>query len=422
MNNKFLIIIFFGLLLLPLTSAYFVKDHLYWTINGFETVNSPITQKCQDKLDIVLDGLVATDIPVLHYSDEKFMSYVSTHTRGSGYLACMEEAGSDEDLQCFCIGIGLHNVQDHFAHTDEGLVPKYIKKYVTSNLVGHMQIEKNYENQHMDYLTENNNEIMTSGTLSYYNSIVCDNLFEETGGDYKYVELLNDLSDIDMRNDVNIFCNGYKGTGFYNTVYNQKLQLPWWFWGIGGGLIILGLTLSGFTAFTGRTRWKWVLVAMYSLIAVLGALILISLWTNNTWRWIEFLIELPLINILIFFLIILISIILTSLKTKWKWLIILLLIGGSITIYLLGVGVIRVSSQDIEYYHTTVQTATNNFLKTGNLIYDDNSGLSYVDRNGNKVKGALSEAEGIFNYLMAPIIIIVFASINAFLFYKTYKK
>jgi len=377
MKKKILLLIMFGILLLnliPLTSAFFVKSHLYWNIKGMQDVQSPITELCSDKLDILLDGVVATDIPVLHYFDEQFMSYISTHTRGSGYEACLIRAGTDPELQCFCYGVGLHNIQDHFAHAEGGLVPKYLSKYFSSNLVGHMTVEKSYENKHME-LVENSN-IVSSGTLDYYNKRVLDNLFEEKGGSYKYLLLLEDMSGIDMRNDANIFASGYKGVGFYDTVYGKKLSLPWWFWSLSIGLIIIGFGVSIVLLIVKGASWKYFLIGIYLILGIIGILILVSFFSGNTWQWIQ------------------------------------------LSIMILP---IRVSDSDISHYDNLVQQATNRFLATGYLPYDDNSGLTYWDSEGNYVEGALSQAEKKFQYILLPIVILLFIALNAFLLYKTFK-
>ena len=112
------------------------------------------------------------------------------------------------------------------------------------------------------------------------------------------------------------------------------------------------------------------------MIALIGLLILLSLYTNNSWEWVRMAISMVPIS---------------------------------------------VADSDITFYNDAVQRATNQFLQTGNLLYDDNSGLSYVDRDGIKVSGALGEAEKSFQYIILPIAILLFALLNMFLMYKTFK-
>lgn len=264
-------------------------------------------------------------------------------------------------------------MMDNFAHTEIGLVPKYLSKYFSSNLAGHMIIERDFENKHMALVE--NEKVVTGGQLDYYDSINCDNLFEQTGGDEKYLNLLNEMSGIDMRNDINIFCNGYHGSDFYSTVYEQKLSLPWWFWGLSIGFLIIGIGVAVLFIIFGKTAWKYSLVFLYLMIALLGILILISFFTDSTWQWIN---------------------------------------------YTISIIPIEVTNADVTYYNDVVQQATNQFLQTGNLLYDDASGRTYVDRNGNLVEGALGQAEKSFQYVILPILITLFVMLNLALIYKSF--
>lgn len=373
--KKILIAFIFIMMLLPLTSAFFLKDHIYWTLKGFEDVDSPITQLCSDKIDIVMDGNTAADVPILHYFDKDFLSYISTHTKGSGFNYCMSRAGTDTDLRCFCLGLGLHNTQDSFAHNEGGLVPKYLKRYFSSNLIGHMTTERDFQNKHQEYVK--NDQIISSGLLDYYDGRILDNMFEQSGGDIKYLNLMNEISGLDMRNDVNIFANGYKGQGFYDTVYNKRVSLPWWYWGISFGFIIIGLGVALFYFILGKSNLKYIFVVFYILLALVGILILLSFYTNNTWQWVQ---------IAVMF------------------------------------NPIRVSSNDIEIYSSAVQEGTNNFLKTGILQTDDNSGLSHIDSEGISVKGALSEAEKSYQRILIPIAVVLFTTLHIFLTYKIFRR
>lgn len=379
MNKKLMLsLIAFGILLtmcMAPVSAFFTQDHEYWTIKGFRDVDSAITDQCGNMLDVVIDGNTAADVPVLHYFDDEFMSYISTHTRGSGYLACLERAGTDKELQCFCYGFGLHNVQDHFAHTEGGLVPTYLDKYYSSNLVGHMTTELSFQDKHMELVKDQDADLYSQ--IQYYDGIILDNLFEETGGEYKYLGLMNEISGLDMRNDANIFANGYKGQGFYSTVYKEKLSLPWWFWGLSFGIAIFGFGVAILFIIFGKTNWKYLMVFIYLMIALVGILIVLSFFTGNTWQWIQMSIR---------------------------------------------VVPITVADSDITHYDSVVQEATNQFLKTGKLQYDDNSGLSYVDRNGNQVTGALAQAEKAFQFIMLPLILLGFILMNIALSYKTFSE
>ena len=54
------------------------------------------------------------------------------------------------------------------------------------------------------------------------------------------------------------------------------------------------------------------------------------------------------------------------------------------------------------------------------MPFEDNSGLSYTTSKGESTEGALIKAEGNFKYLLLPILAVIFALINVFLFYKTF--
>jgi len=382
MNNKILLITMLALMLvaLPMVSAEFTTSHIYDTLSAWDQVDSVITQKCAPYLDVVLDGQTADDIPVLHYFDEKVMSYISTHTRGSGYEACLEEAGSDVELQCHCLGRGIHIVQDSFFHTKDGVVPKYLSKYASTNLIGHMTVERNFETKLIQKLKDTSDHLYTSGKLDYYNSIVCNSFLVQEGGDAKYIELMNTASGIDMRNDINIFCNGYKGTGFYDTVYNQKLVLPFWFWAVSIGLTMLGAALVLLSLMFGKTNWKWLLILEGIILLAIGLTILIAFFTNNTWSVVQYAVEIP---------------------AKF--------------------GILSVSDKDVTDYTAKAIDATKAFLQNGVLKYDDSSGLTYVDKQGNVVLGALGQSETTGIWALR-LFIAVFILLNVWLVYKAFRR
>ena len=239
----FLMLCLIMVLVIPNTSAFFTRSHEYWTAQGFEEVgNTGVVKECSDRLDIVLDGNHFTDTSVIHYFDDEFMSYVGSHTRSISVNECFNRAGGDTDLRCFCHGMALHNTQDSFSHLTDGLVPIHLQKFASPNLFGHMQAESDFEKKHMKLIDQKTGGV-TTADLDYFDSILLDNFFEQTGGDIKYVEMANAISGLDVRNDINIFANGYKGKGFFDTVYDKKLKLPWWFYGISLGMIFGGIIL-----------------------------------------------------------------------------------------------------------------------------------------------------------------------------------
>lgn len=379
-KKKLLSLLLFSILLLaiiPQVSAYYWLFHEKNTIQGFSEIDSALTRECGDMLDIVVDGAAAADIFVIHYTDEnKVGSYISTHTKFAGYQKCLQYAGTDTELKCFCYGVGLHNVQDNFAHNEGGIVPKYLKKYFTSNLVGHMAVENSFETKHITYMEETNNPVYTSGRLDFYDENICNNLFEQTGGDPKYLETLAKISGLtltEVKRDANAICNGYKGSGFYATVYEEKISLPAIFWWISIGMIILGVLFPIIVFIVlplvfkiSTSRWKWLLILLFILVALIGVALIVSIYTGVTWAW----------------------------------------VNGALKIL-----PVRVNDADIKYYDNLVQEATNDFLLSdGNLIYEDNSGLSYRGADGVWKDGALSQAEGPYKLLLifgiAPYIIL----------------
>jgi len=375
--KKILTLLLLGIFLVsvvPLTSAYFFKDHTYWVLKGFDEVDSPITQRCRPYVEQVLNGNHGSDIPVIHYFDEKVTSYIFTHQR-SAYLTCQEEAGGDEELFCFCIGNALHEIQDFNSHSENGLVSKYLRKYGFTNLFGHMVIERNFENKNQQMNA--NDQIMNQ--VAFYDSRVLDLLFEETGGDVKYLEMLNEMSGIDMTQDAKVIRSGYQGeSSFYNTVYADKVKLPFWGWALAILLILFGLGATIGIIWFGKTNWKWLAVLIWVIVAIAGFIILFSFFTGTTWKITTFIIEQPP-----------------------------------------KIGYLGVSDKDVIYYNQLIQEATNNFLETGNLIHDDASGLSYVDRFGVFHKGPLAQAGNTFKYIILPIFVALFVLLNAFLLYKT---
>lgn len=385
MKKRLLFLIFaLCLFLIPFAESYFTKDHTYWVLKAMSEVNSPITQLCAGKEQLLIDGNVGTDSVVLHYFEDTqtsgFKSYVFTHSRGAGFDECMRQAGSDPDLKCFCIGAGTHQVQDSFSHLDGGLVALYLKKSFAPNLLGHMVIEKDFELRHMALIEENDpsfaSKVEEYAGFSEYSSL-CNSFFEDKGGDYKYVQLLNDMAGINVVQDLNLFCNGYKDTSFYDYVYNEKVKLPTFVWAICFGLILIGLGMMYIAIRYGTTSWKWIIVFIFLIIAVLGGLILVAIQTNNTWSWISAGLTIP---------------------TK--------------------LGLLSVSEYDLNDYNQKVLDATKQFLETGDLPHDDVSGLSYVDSEGNKVNGALSEAESSFKFVLLPIIVVILTIFTVWMFKK----
>jgi len=379
MNKKILTFFLLGLMMfsvVPSVSAFFFKDHTYFVLKGFEEVDSPITARCRPYIEQVLNGDWGSDIPVTHYFDKKVTSYIFTHQRAA-YLTCQEEAGGDDELFCFCVGSALHQVQDINSHGTDGLVVNYLKKYGSSNMLGHMVIERSFEKQNQESLA--NDPLVNQ--VNYWDDKVLDLMFEETGGDVKYLEMLEEMSGINMVQDAKVIRSGYQGEGFYDAVYKDKVSLPFWGWAIGILFILFGIGATVLILWLGKTNWKFLAVIFWIILAILGAIIIYSFISGTTWQITTFLIEQPA-----------------------------------------KLGYLKVSQADITLYNQRVQASTNEFLKTGNLNVDDASGLSFVDRNGVYHEGALDKASSTFKYIVLPIITVIFTIFQSFLIFKSFKK
>lgn len=373
MSKKVISLLVLSVLLisiLPFVSSAFTHSHIASDIELFDTVNSPITQQCRPYLDFVLDGDTSTDLGVLHYgSNSKITSYIYPHTRG-GYKTCLKEAGADVQMQCFCYGNALHIIEDNFYHTENGIVTKTLKKYLGTNYFGHMVVEKNAENMDMKELQKENPELYAE--VMAYDARTLNSLFPELGGDSKFMTLTNQVAGIDMSNDARIFRSGYVGEGFYSTVYQDKVSLPFWAISIPLVLILLGLVYAGLMLKFGKTNWKWLAVLIAVILLAIAGVIIYSFLTGTTWKITTAIIEIPP-----------------------------------------RIGYLAVSQTDFTYANNLEHKAKQKFLETGELPYDDVSGLSYVDRNGNYVQGALNKAEtGSFFLITLLLLISVILLLN----------
>lgn len=365
---------------MQMASAAFTTEHLYWTAHEFNSIDSAITQQCAGKLEIILDGNTGADVPVLHYYDNDFMSYVFTHTR-NGYQECLQYAGTDTDLLCNCYGGGTHIVQDNFFHNNNGVVPTHLEASATPNLIGHMIIEQSFEVEFLKFLDETNDPMYENGQLDYYNSIVLDTYLN----DKKYIDQLNHVTGLDTRNDINIFSNGYKGEGFFDTVYDQKVTLPWWFYALSWGMTIFGLGMSlAIMLFARRKGYAFWLMLPFLIIGLLGILILVAFYTHNAWQVVTFMLKVPS-----------------------------------------TLGLLDVDRTTVEQINTLELAATRAFFQTGVLPYDDASGLTYTDRLGVEHSGALHEASKRFTNVVLPImavILVLWIMIFGYMAFFTEKK
>lgn len=381
--RKLYIFFFIFLFSISFVSASYPKSHIGHVLNAFETINSPIVQKCTPYLNILLDGDDGTDVGVLHYgsSDNKLLgSYIYPHTR-EGFNTCLREAGADVESYCFCIGNGLHLVEDAFSHLKDGYTQKCISKYLGSNYFSHMSCEQNFEDKLIQFWADEERTIITNGQLEYYDSKYLDSLFTETGGNSKFLKLMNSIASVDVTNDAKVVRTGYQGEGFYNTIYKDKLSLPYWAWGVAIGLIIVGLSMIIVMFVFGSGKWKWLQILQWSLIMILGIIIIYSFFTGTTWKLTNYIVEVPTY-----------------------------------------VGLYSINDNDVKYYDTQIQLAVNKFLTDGNLPVDDATGLSYYDRSGVYHKGALTQSELGFKILWYVFVIPIFFIFNLWGLYKALSK
>lgn len=388
MRNKLIFSIVFGIILLsfilPLTSAFFTREHLYWTAKGFEEVNSPITQFCKGKLDIILDGNTMADVPVLHYYDEEWKSYLSTHTKGIGYTECLQEAGTDPDLICLCYGVALHNIQDHYSHTEGGLTPKYLTSSFTPNFAGHMVIEQNYEDNFIKLKTEEEDPMISSNQLELYAQTILNSfLSSDIEQSSKYIKLANQVTGLQLESDIVVFSQGFKGEGFYDTVYGEEVTLPKNYFYIAYALLIggfgLALLLLVLAIKYGRWTYGLLLIIPFLILGILGSIVLISYSQESVWK---------------------------------------VVVGGLRVPTTLGL--LTVTDEDVNYYDDIIQRQTKLFYETGELPFEDNTGFDYKDSSGRQIKGALMKAQTGFTYIVLPVISILLGIYVTLLFYLTF--
>lgn len=367
-------------------SAFFTESHIYWSLKGMKEVSSSITSMCgsEENMQAVFDGNTGSDIFVIHYYDKnKVSSYIATHTKGAGYQNCLENAGGDVGMRCFCVGEALHITQDHFSHEAGGLTPTTLNKFLASNHFGHMTVEKGFQDKHLELLADKKDKYYTNGDIDYYaapskNSVVC-----ESFKDPKYTTLLKKMSGLgeDVENDIALFCSGYKNDGFFNTVYAKKVDFPASWYVLAFGSLIIGLGLGLAVVILGRNKWKWLLFAIFMLLAVFGGLLTYGYFTGQAWNIINTAVGIP---------------------AKF--------------------GYLSVSDSDVSLYNDRIQEATNKFLQTGQIPYNivDASGRSHMV-NGVWVTGALDAIDNVFNWFVYPIVLLFLTVLIVWLFYKTFK-
>lgn len=391
LNVLVLSILVLSILSLSSVSAFFPQSHIAWTVDGFNTIKSPITDNCRQYLNVVLDGDNGADSGVLHYGGSLVTSYIYTHTL-AGYKQCLIDAADEVDKQCFCHGMYLHIIQDSFSHNTngnlDGVVVAGLKQYAGSNYFGHMTLERDFENKHVEQMKKNGDYAITSGSLDKYNAIYLDTLLTSDGKPSKYLAVINDIAGIDLSGDVKAIRSGYQGVGFYDSNAKNRYSLPAWAILIIIALLTVGLGMVILNLLYGSGGWKWISVLFWVVILSIGVIILISFFTGGFW-----------------------SLITKTLDTT------------------AATGYLSVSDKNVALYSKVVQDATNNFLQTGDTPIQDASGLSYCPKGeatatGCNVKlvGYLDKAETPFKVVYYGVFMPLSIAIMVFLNYKSFKK
>lgn len=388
-KNLFIFCVILALFIPLITSpvsAFFTKQgHSHPILQALdEDPDSAVAKLCGEHPEWLIDGNFVNDAFVLHYTDrDKVQSYIFTHQLNS-YYECLREAGSDTEQKCKCYGRGSHIVQDRYAHTDDGLVPKYISKYFSTNLIGHMAVENSMEVKSESIRGGDS----ISSRLDYYDKVIGDSIMTDPHS----IQQLSDttgLSYEEVERDIITIATGYRGEGFYNTVYKDKVglnKLPGWFWVIitmlvGIGVLITILFVLVLPAFgVQMTYWRFVIIGLYLIVTFIGVLMIASLYTGDTWQWVRL----------------------------------------SLNAY-----PIVVSDSDVNYYNDMALKATKDFFRnpeTSIYLVDDASGLSYRDSSGVWKEGALSKAEGPSKIFFIVTILPFLVILHIFLLYKTFSR
>jgi hypothetical protein len=372
--KKTTLILFCVLLLIPFSYAWMPENHAYFTIEGFRTTNSPITTLCQDREEQIIFGNAAADVPVIHYLENDLEGYKGTHSRAV-YTKCLEIAGSDKDLKCFCYGVGLHLVQDVVSHYD--VVPLYIQKYFGSNKLLHPIIEINTRAQTLERLKANPSAVATEEEIKQAAKYSLDLFYK----DAKYYQLFQEATGLDMRQDFAAVDAALRGERWKDVVYGKKVSLPSWYWVVSGSIAIIGIFWVVLTRLISRNKLGILSYFIGGALSIFGVLLLISLATGQSWIWYNNIAKIPAAMM--------------NIEDSSKW--------------------------DIEALQNTKNFFANEQLINDGSLVSDASGLSHTDSQNNWVKGPLDAAEGRFKYFLFPMLAIIAVALTVLLFWKMSK-
>ena len=370
MNKKFLILLIFIIIFSSSVLAWFPNNHIYISLVALRTSNTPITQECEGRENLVLLGEQMADVFVVHYLEggKKITTYIGSHSRGF-YDRWMELAGSDLDLKCVGRGIAFHNIQDQESHYN--MVPKDIGRYKLPNVLIHPAREQQLETDMMNDLNKfgDPQSVTSYGEVDTLSKTILD-IFDEDPKYLKNFAKATGLREEDIKRDIDTVNINLKGNSWNEEVYGKKVSLPLSY------LIWLGLLL---------------LISFSYIWAVkrIG---------KNNWKYVGYFFG---FGFMIFLVIVIISV---PLGTSWYW---------YKAVNSIPAGLISPVDYKLHLQNSIDRTVL--YLKDGVLKYADASGLSYTDK-GRKIDGALTKADKSFKIFILPIILGFLVIVNLILF------
>ena len=395
---KILLLFSVFLVIIPLSLADFPPTHLWQNAEAFNHASGGLLNECGNRLPHLLAGNIGADMFVVHYYDERVVSYIYTHTQGA-YERCLQEAGSDLDLKCMCYGIPTHLIQDYTSHYIS--VPENIKKVYLTNAVMHPITELGEQQTLMDYLNSDRssypklaqyNTVSSAQVESYvenaFNLFRCGQVFcpsdfnyQRDGYKNKYVDLWKRFTSLnDIERDMAIVGASLAGVKFRDAAWNpKKLSLPSGYYLFFGILTAIGIALIVSAVYFGRTSgWKWIPIIIGSITLIFSVLVIASMLLGTTWLWFQ------------------------SFR---------------------DVAQVFINNDNFENLVASDVEETIQFLETGILKpqFGDASGLTY-DRNGVLIEGALDKAEARFVNITLPSITIIITLLLMVSYWRMLKK
>ena len=358
------------------TLAWFPNNHIYISLVALRTTNSPITELCEGRENLILTGMSAADIFVVHYLEggTKIASYIGSHSKGF-YERWMQLAGSDIDLKCMGYGIAFHMTQDQESHY--GFVPEDITRFKLPNILIHPAREQQFEMSMLNDLeTKGDRYSVTSyGEVTTLTRSLLD-IFDE---DPKYLDIFakaSGLREEDIKRDIDTVNINLKGNTWDEAVYGKKVSIPISYILWLSVFLVISIVYIYLVAKIGVNAWKFVGYFLGGFLGILTIVTIISVPLGTSWYWYQSVNKIP---------------------AK--------LIGY----------------EDYKPHVDNSIKMTKQFLENENLIFKDASGLSYTIE-GRKVDGALTKADKGFKIFVFPVIAIIVIVFNTFLFWIMSRK